>query len=458
MSEKLSAIVIGAGDRGADTYGEYALQHPDEIGFIAVAEPIDSRRESFATKHQISSDFCFKTWEKLLELEKLADIAVITTQDRMHAEPAIRAMQQGYDVLLEKPMATTVEDCKKLVEVSEQTGRLLQICHVLKYTEFFSTIHSIINAGKIGNVVNISLRENVSSFHYAHSFVRGNWHNREKSSPMILAKSCHDMDILYWLVGSPTKKISSFGSQIHFGRENQPEGAPDRCTDGCPVSDSCLYYSPRIYIDVEPWLQISSKGGTPFMKFMSKTLLKYPNMKRFYPFNKINKVEEWPVSTITNDFTKEGRMKALRETDYGRCVYAIEDHNVVDHQVVNIEFTNNVTATFTMQCFSYMEGRTIRIDGTKGTIIGDFLASGDTIRLMDAYTGKEEIIRKTGLITGHSGGDDRLFRSFLQTIRDRDSQPPLTDARSSLESHLMAFAADKARLENKVIDMEIFRK
>ena len=458
MPRKLNAILIGAGARGADTYGEYALGHPDEIEFVAVAEPIDTRRNLFVEKHQIPQDKSFTSWEKLLELDKIAEIAIIATQDQMHAEPAIQALEKGYDVLLEKPMATSVDKCKKLVEVSEKTGKLLFVCHVCRYTEFYSSIHSLIKSGRIGEVVNISLRENVSSFHYAHSYIRGHWHNREKTSPMILAKSCHDMDILFWLIGSSSKRISSFGSQTHFGRENQPKGAPDRCTDGCPVSDSCLYYAPRIYIDIEPLLQVSSKGGTLFEKFISKSVLKYPKLKRFYPFNKINQVEEWPVSTITNDFSLEGRMKALRETNYGRCVYAMEDHNVVDHQVVNIEFENKVTATFTLHGFSHEEGRTLRIDGTRGTIIGDFLFSGDTIRLMDAYTGKEEIIRKTGIISGHSGGDERLIKSFLQTVRERGNQHSLTDARSALESHLMAFAADKARLENKVVEMDKFRK
>lgn len=457
MVRKLTAILIGAGDRGADTYGEYAIRNSNELKIIAVAEPIDTRRKKFIEKHQIPKENSFTSWEKLLEIDKIADIAIITTQDQEHFEPAILALKKGYDVLLEKPMATTIEDCKKLVEVSEKIGKLLYVCHVCRYTDFYSLIHSIIESGKIGNVVNISLRENVSSFHYAHSYIRGHWHNREKASPMILAKSCHDMDILFWLVGNPAKKISSFGSQTHFGRKNQPKGAPDRCTDGCPVSDNCLYYAPRIYIDIEPLLHISSKGGTLLEKYISKSVLKYPKLKKFYPFSKISQAEEWPVSTITSDFSLEGRMKALRETDYGKCVYAMDNHNVVDHQVVSIEFENDATATFTMHGFSYEEGRTIRIDGTKGTIIGDFLFSGDTVRLMDAYTGKEKIIRKTGIIRGHSGGDEKLMKSFLQSVRDKHSKLPLTDARSALESHLMAFAADKARLENKVVDMDNFR-
>ncbi|MCG3220488.1 MAG: Gfo/Idh/MocA family oxidoreductase, partial [Candidatus Heimdallarchaeota archaeon] len=222
MNKPVGAIIIGAGGRGADVYATYALRFPEEMKVIAVAEPIEERRNRIKEKHQLKSNKCFTSWELILEEKQLADVAIIATQDQMHAEPAILAMKKGYDVLLEKPMATTVEKCKRLVEVSEKTGKLLHVCHVCRYTEFYSVIHSLIKSGRIGEVVNISLRENVSSFHYAHSYIRGHWHNREKTSSMILAKSCHDMDILFWLIDSPSKRISSFGSQTHFGRENQP--------------------------------------------------------------------------------------------------------------------------------------------------------------------------------------------------------------------------------------------
>jgi predicted dehydrogenase len=375
MSDILKAIVIGAGDRGADIYGNYALRHPNGIKFVAVAEPVEERRNIFKQKHEISEDNCFTTWEEVLAKEKFADIAVITTQDKMHFEPAILALERGYDVLLEKPMAVSIEECKKLVEVAEKTGKILQIGHVLRYNEFFSKIKKLISSGKIGKIANISLRENVSSFHYAHSYIRGNWRNREETSPMILAKSCHDLDILYWFVGTKVKKINSFGSQTFFGKHNQPEGAPDRCVEGCPISDSCLYYAPRIYIDIEPLLQASSKGGHGFKKFMSKTILRYPKLKRLSIFKKVREYNGWPVSVISTDLSYEGKMKALKETNFGKCVYAIDDHTVVDHQVVNIEFENKVTASFILHGFSYEEGRTLRIDGTKGTIIGEFLIS-----------------------------------------------------------------------------------
>ncbi|MCK4896015.1 MAG: Gfo/Idh/MocA family oxidoreductase [Candidatus Heimdallarchaeota archaeon] len=457
MSEILKAIVIGAGDRGADTYGKYALRNPKEIKFIAVAEPIEVRRNIFKQQHEINEENCFTTWEDILSKEKFADIAVITTQDKMHFEPAILAMERGYDVLLEKPMAVSIQDCKELVEVAERTGKILQIGHVLRYTEFFSKIKEIISSGKLGDIANISLRENVSSFHYAHSYIRGHWRNREETSPMVLAKSCHDLDILYWFIGSKTKKISSFGSQAFFGKNNQPKGAPDRCLEGCPVSDSCLYYAPRIYIDIEPLLQASGKGGPTFDKLISKIILRFPKIKNLSIFKKVREYNGWPVNVISNDLTFEGKMKALRETNFGKCVYTMNDHTVVDHQVVNIEFENNVTAVFTLHGFSHEEGRTLRIDGTKGTIVGEFLISGEKIKLFNAHSGKETLIHQDRMISGHGGGDDRLMTAFIYSVKNQTKEA-LSRAREALESHLMAFASDISRIEERIVEMEELRK
>lgn len=457
MTEPITAILVGAGDRGADTYGEYALQHPDLIKFIAIAEPQKKRREKFVNKHQIPARNVFESWEPLLDKEKIADVAIITTQDKMHYEPTKRALKLGYDVLLEKPMSTTLEECKSLADISDEEDRILQICHVQRYAPFYSSIKSLIDSGKIGKVVNISLRENISSFHYAHSFIRGHWHNRENSSPMILAKSCHDMDILYWLVNQKALKISSFGSQKFFGRENMPEGAPDFCLRGCPIEDSCLYNSKRIYLDIIPLLHIGAKSSRGMERFIIKTVLKFPQLANLPMFKRVKNFTEWPVSTITNDFTREGILKALSETNYGKCVYKIDDHNVVDHQVVNIEFEDKTTTSFTMHGFSDEEGRTIRIDGTKGTIIGEHLASGDRVVHIDHLTDRRSNVWKSGRLVGHGGGDDGLMKAFLENIESESKQNVLTNARAALESHLMAFAADIARLENRVVELEEMR-
>jgi len=457
MTKPITAILIGAGDRGADTYGEYALRNPSSIKFIAIAEPQKRRREKFVNQHQISKENIFESWEPLLEKEKLADVAIITTQDKMHYEPTIRALKQGYDILLEKPMSTTLEECKSLADISEEEERLLQVCHVQRYSPFYTIIKSTIDSGKIGKVVNISLRENVSPFHYSHSYIRGHWHNRENSSPMILAKSCHDMDILFWLVNQKVQRISSFGSQKFFGRENMPEGAPDYCIQGCPVEETCLYNAQRIYLDIIPLLHIGAKSSKGFEKFIVKSVLRFPKLVNLPLFRRMRNYSEWPVSTITSDLSWEGKIKALEETNYGKCVFKMDDHNVVDHQVVNIEFANQTTATFTLHGFSDEEGRTLRIDGTKGTILGEHLASGDKIMLIEHLTDEKTDIWKSGRMDGHGGGDEGLIKTFIKNIKSQARNDVLTDARASLESHLMAFAADIARLERRVVELEEIR-
>ena len=197
----LTAILIGAGFQGGTAYGPYALSHPHEIRFVAVAEPLDSRRIRFAQEHDIPKERQFHTWKDLLDQRQIADVAFICTPDRLHVAPAIAALERGYDVLLEKPMGTTLADCRQLVETAEHTGRLLQLCHILRYASFFSVVHDIITSGRLGNIITVEHRENLLYWHMAHSYVRGNWRRNESASPMILTKCCHDFDILYWNMG-----------------------------------------------------------------------------------------------------------------------------------------------------------------------------------------------------------------------------------------------------------------
>ncbi|MHA2363049.1 MAG: Gfo/Idh/MocA family protein [Candidatus Hodarchaeales archaeon] len=462
----ITAVLIGAGNRGLDTYGTLALQNPDLMKFVAVAEPITQRRKKFAKNHDINPNMCFENWESLFRMNKIAQAAVICTQDQYHTEPVLKALRIGYDVLLEKPMANTLEDCQSLVQTAESSGKILQICHVLRYTPFYSKIKEIIDSGKIGKVTNISMRENVSYFHYAHSFIRGNWANREKSSPMILAKCCHDLDLLYWFVGSKPVNLSSFGSMTHFGKKNTPDkNVPERCTDGCSVSDSCLYYAPRIYVTIHPFLHIIQKKGNRINRGIASLALKHPKvfsrLKKLIPrFRAIDNYSGWPINVITDNYTIEGKIKALKEGPYGRCVYKVDDHNVVDHQVVSIEFENNTTGTLAMHGHSHEEGRTIRLDGTKGTLIGEFLFSGESLRHYDSLTGEIEEINISHDSSGHGGGDLGILRAFVEQIRSPSSSTTktnFTSAQSSLESHLMAFAADKARLEKRLVSMDEFR-
>lgn len=461
--ECVTAVMIGAGNRGKDVYGQYALDYPHELKFIAIAEPHPVRRNLFAQAHSIPSSHQYNTWEDLLQ-SKIAEAAFICTQDQMHTAPAIKALTLGYNVLLEKPMATKIDECIHLTRKAKEVKKQLRIAHVLRYTPFFLKIFETIQSGQLGDVITIDHRENISYWHMAHSFVRGHWAKEKASSPMILAKSCHDLDILYWLVGSPPRNISSFGSLSHFKPENAPSGSTNRCLDGCTASDSCKYYAPRIYIDIIPLLRIAQVGGSGKLQFIANLALKHPRLfsklKNLPLFRQVYEYQGWPVSTITEDLTIEGKWEALRKGPYGRCVY-FADNDVVDHQVIIIEFENGVTTTFTMHGFSHLEGRTIRIDGTRGTLIGEFLSSGERLILYDHYKETQKIIidQKMKLDTGsgHAGGDTGLIKSFIESLQ-LGSEEPLTSAKSSLESHIMAFAAEEARLTNNTIQMDKFKK
>lgn len=473
MEKPITAILIGAGSRGMYVYGNYALKNPEKLKFVAVAESKKSRREEFAKLHHLSSEYCFETWEDLFKEGKLARVAFICTPDQLHVEPTLKALDTGYDILLEKPMAHTLMGCIQVVKKAEERDKILGVGHVLRYTSFFSTIHETIQNGLLGEIINITHRENVTWYHMAHSFVRGNWRNAQSSSPMILQKCCHDLDLLFWMVNSIAKKVSSFGSLSHFRSENAPKGAPNYCMEGCPIQDTCLYFAPRIYVNLAPIIQLLEKSEKKFYKFIANLRKNYftlykglsiiiPSLKYLIHYR------DWPVEPLysglpeemTKDYSDQAKLGILKTSPYGRCVYKC-DNNVVDHQIVNIEFENGVTANLTMHGFSEREGRSLRIDGTKATLIGDFCESGEKIILFDHLSGGKKLIfaqKFSPETVVHGGGDSLLINAFLKTLQDKENPLPLTNARESLESHLIAFAAEESRLKEIVVDMNKYRK
>ncbi len=238
----VTAILIGAGQRGKDALSSYALKHPDEIKFVAVAEPDEMKRQQYIEAHQIPEELAFSTWEDLLAQPKLADAALICTLDNMHYEPTKLALEKDYHILLEKPLSNNVKECVLLGELAKQYAhKVFSVCHVLRYTNFFMKIKELVDQKVIGDIMTINHNEFVGRIHQSHSFVRGNWGNSRRESPMILQKCCHDLDILLWLIGKDCKKVSSFGSLDYFTKKYAPEGAPLRCLDGCPIGDSCPY-------------------------------------------------------------------------------------------------------------------------------------------------------------------------------------------------------------------------
>ncbi|GGH31618.1 Gfo/Idh/MocA family protein [Paenibacillus segetis] len=413
--KKVTVALIGAGLRGIN-YSEYAIQHPDELQVVAVAEPNAERRNKFKARHKLADDVCFTNWDEFFASPKIADAVFICTQDNQHYVPTMKALEAGYHVLLEKPMSPDAKECVLMGEMATKVNRVFSICHVLRYTNFFSTIKELLESGAIGQLMSIQHNENVGYWHQAHSFVRGNWRRKDESSPMILAKSCHDLDILSWLTDSECVRVSSFGSLSHFKSSEAPEGAPLRCTDGCPISDKCLYYAPNQYLTEDT---------------------------------------DWPTSAISDDPSYDARLKALQEGPYGRCVYHC-DNDVVDHQVVNLEFANSVTIAFTMSAFTKDVSRTIKLMGTTGEIRGAM--EKNEIEVIHFGSGKVERIsfENAGGHVGHGGGDMGLIKDFVKLVRADGKLQGLTSANHSVQSHLMAFAAEQSRIEGNSIVLKDF--
>ncbi|MCM3291236.1 Gfo/Idh/MocA family oxidoreductase [Paenibacillus sp. MER 180] len=413
----ITAVVIGAGDRGARAYAPYALENPHEFRIVSVAEPNTERRRKFAEQFALTAQQQFDSWESLLGNERQAEVAIICTLDRMHLQPTLRALELGYHVLLEKPMSPVPAECVEMELAAKRHNRLLTICHVLRYTAFWSSLKREIDRGAIGDIASIQLNENVGNMHMSHSFVRGNWRNSDESSPMILQKSCHDMDILAYLMGEPCTRISSFGSLMHFHEGNRPEGAPLRCIEGCPAEHVCQYHAPRYYLG----------EGIGWAR------------------------------KITDDHTKEGIIKALWEGPYGKCVYQT-DNNVVDHQVVNMEFASGATATFSMCGFTHDNTRIVQVMGTKGDIRGNM--EDDAFTLHDFVTKEKRVVHIHASAAGHGGGDADIVRSFIKEVRDFEAGM-VTESKSSasvsVRSHLMAFAAEASRLDGgRSIDLQAY--
>lgn len=414
--KQVTAVLIGAGLRGGYVYSEYALEHPEEFRVVAVAEPDETRRREFAQKHQIPETMQFESYEELLEQEKLADCAMVCTQDKMHYEPVIKALEKGYHVLCEKPMSPNKQEIMEMGAMAEKSDRILSICHVLRYSPFFTKIKSLLEDGKIGRLMSIQQIEEVGYWHHAHSFVRGNWRNAEESSPMILQKCCHDMDILLWLVGSHCKRISSFGERTFFREENAPEHAPAYCLDGCPDRDTCPYYAPKFYLEHE------------------------------------KAVEDGLIYAVTNDISPQNVTKVLKTSPYGRCVFHC-DNTVVDHQVVNLEFENQVHVSFAMCAFTKQCAREINLMGTTGQIRGN-METG-RIEVLDFVSGTVENIQLHTPAKGHSGSDTAMMKEFVRTVAGE--MPVKTSAAISVESHLIALAAEEARVSGQVIDMNTYK-
>jgi predicted dehydrogenase len=396
---------------------------------VAVAEPQAARRDRFASEHGLEPAATFDDWTELARLPRLADAALITTMDRGHVEPAVALAGKGYHLLLEKPIAPTEAEADQIVAAAEQAGVLLAVCHVMRYTPYTRNVRAIIDSGRLGDLVSVQHLEPVGWWHFAHSFVRGNWRRADEASPMLMAKSCHDIDWLQYIVDRPATRVSSFGGLFHFRPTQAPPGAGDRCVD-CAVESTCPYSAARLY----------------------RSCLGDPDRER------------WPLGAITDTPTPEAVEVALREGPYGRCVYSC-DNDVVDHQVVNIEYEGGVTASFTVAAFTPMADRKTRILGTRGYLDSD----SETIRVYDFVTATEETIVIDGrgggdrngtaegtdasAARGHAGGDAGLVDAFIAAVGEADPSLIKTGPSDSMTSHRIVWAAERARREGIVVGL-----
>ena len=461
----ITAILLGAGDRGKGVFGEWALQNKDKLKFVAIAEPNDNRREAFAYEHNIPPENKFRTWEDALEQGKMADVCFVATQDQLHTKPVLKALQKDYHVLVEKPMATNIDECYQMIEKAEKSGKQLWIAHVLRYTPFFTTIKKAIDNGMLGKIINIKHSENISYWHFAHSYVRGKWRRSEETSPVVLAKTSHDLDILYWLTESPAEKVSSFGNINYYKPENAPNGAGYRCMDDCKITETCQWHAPRLYLEAEPILQVGMRSKSFYKRLIAWMALNYPGVLKVFSYfipalRVLTNWNRWPVSVITDEYSEESKLKQLKEGPYGRCVFFC-DNNVCDNQVVNIEFKNGITATLTLHGFASFEGRWIRIEGSEGTLFGKFSTEHQEIVVYDHYNTQKKVLMDVDLeLKGHMGGDDGIMHSLVTSLESGklSDSAVLTSGKASLESHLMAFAAEKSRLGERIIYLDEIRK
>ncbi len=409
-------VIIGAGSRGM-IYGMLAKNNGIQIAAIAEKRP--ERLQNAAEAMNVPENMRFSDADPLFALGKIADAAIIATQDRDHFGHVMQALECGYDILLEKPIAPTPEECLIIEAKANALGRKITVCHVLRYTNFFMKIKEILDSGELGKVVAIKHSENIGNFHMAHSFVRGNWRNDATSCPIILAKSCHDLDILLWLTGAHCTRVSAFGSLSYFKECNAPAGSTDRCCI-CPAAQMCRFEARKMYLPV---------------------------------------LGQWPADIVCVEQTEEALLEALRTGPYGRCVYRC-DNNVCDHMSMILEFEGGITATFSLTAQTSACHRHIHImcedgeieadDGTKQIIVRRHVSS-------QADTFDERVINIRTNGSGHGGGDAGILLDFTEGLKSNS-----TDSRSSIslsvESHLMAGAIERARLTGTVVDMSQYRR
>jgi len=415
--EKIRIAIIGAGGRGLNAHGTYIAEHPDaNAQVVAVVDPKPDRRDLARQMFpDLKDEMIFTEWERFVDLGKVADAVIIATLEDIHEPISVACSQLGYHILLEKPMAPTAEQCRAIVREAKSAGIIFAVCHVLRYTPFYRKIKAIVDSGALGEIIHIQHVEDVSYSHFTHSYVRGHYRSSETTSFSLLSKSCHDIDIIRYLLGEKCVRVQSFGSLLHFARANRPPEAGNAawCTD-CAYEPHCPYSAVKIY--VRKGVRIGA--------------------------------DAMPGESISRPLNTDELWTALREGIMGRCVYEC-DNDVVDHQVVNLVYEGGQTAAFTMAGFTE-GGRKTSVLGTRGVLRGQL--SGGSIRWCEFLTDEwhDESLSDDTPTGGHAGGDPGMMREWLDAIRSGDQSKIITGSDETLETHLTTFAAERSRLDGDV--------
>ncbi|MCC7494069.1 MAG: Gfo/Idh/MocA family oxidoreductase [Fimbriimonadaceae bacterium] len=421
MSKPLTGVIIGAGHRSL-LYASHALRHPDELTIVAVADPDPVRRQVAAEKYGLAPEQCYETAEQLAARPRFADVAINGTMDRQHVPTSLPLLEAGYDILLEKPISPTRDELLTLLAKVRETGRTLCIGHVLRYAPFYVAVKERLAAGEIGQLLSVHTHEMVSYHHMATAFVRGKWRRQDTSAPILLAKCCHDLDLLAWFCsGNAPQRVASFGSLSFFRPEAAPPGAGTRCLTDCPIEPTCDYSAHKHFIEMGLW--------------------------RAYA---------WEPIEYLGDPTLEQKLESLRtDNPYGRCVWHC-DNDVVDHQSVLVEFADGVTATHDLATGTSRPCRHVHLRGTHGELEGTMEDGRFVVRHHDVRKGseyREELVDLSVSRDMHGGGDYRLVADFVRVVRGETPSLSSTNIMDSVNGHLIAYAADDALQTRRVVEL-----
>lgn len=412
----LKVAVLGLGSRGKNYGGHLAATQGVQI--VSVCDNYRDKIDKVRSAWGVAEDKCFTDDKAFFAQGKIADVMVIATQDRDHYAHAMQALDLGYNLLLEKPVSPDINECLDIEKKAREKNLKVLVCHVLRYAPYYRYVKNLIATGVLGDVVLIKHDENIAYWHFAHSYVRGNWRKESDTSPMLLAKCCHDMDLLYWFTGSKCKSVTSVGGLSHFTAEHAPEGAADNCFD-CKYNKTCKFDCTYQYVGRKKGI---FRGKHKFL---------------------------WGAYAFCTSSKKKDILNALKNDPKGklwsRCVYKC-DNDVADNQVIHMDMENGTQIVVTVNAFNEKDHRHTEIRGTNGELYADDLGSVIRLQLFDRRA-KKVTVNIIPVIKGHYGGDEGIIKATVSLLKNEGDSGQYTWIKDTIESHRIVTAAEKSRHE-----------